>query len=91
MTRWGNQPDEDSLKLELANRANEVFETMLAFEPPSVRLVEKNVSPSNVEDPRFLSRLRSIMERRRVPKGIIDSLFSSGEAAPEQGELLPNR
>ena len=91
MTRWGNEPDEDSLKLELANRANEVFETMLAFEPPSVRLVEKNVSPSNVEDPRFLSRLRSIMERRRVPKAIIDSLFSSGEAAPEQGELLPNR
>lgn len=91
MTRWGNEPDEDSLKLELANRANEVFETMLAFEPPSVRLVEKNVSPSNVEDPRFLSRLRSIMERHRVPKAIIDSLFSSGEAAPEQGELLPNR
>ncbi|WP_189654794.1 hypothetical protein [Paracoccus mutanolyticus] len=48
-----------------------MFETMLAFEPPSVRLVEKNVSPSNVEDPRFLSRLRSIMERRRVPKAII--------------------
>lgn len=88
MTRWGNRPDDDSLRTELAIRANEVFENMLAFEPPSVRLVEKNVSPTNVEDPRFLSRLRTIMERRRVPKSIIDSLFASGEAAPEQGELL---
>jgi hypothetical protein len=88
MTRWGNRPDDDNLRAELENRANEVFETMLAFEPPSVRLVEKNVSPTNVEDPRFLSRLQIIMERRRVPKSIIDSLFASGEAAPEQGELL---
>jgi hypothetical protein len=88
MTRWGNLPDESSLRAELENRANEVFETMLSFEPPSVRLVEKNVSPTNVEDPRFLSRLRTIMERRRVPRAIIDSLFSSGDAAPKQGELL---
>jgi hypothetical protein len=88
MTRWGNRPDDNSLRMELAIRANEVFESMLAFEPPSVRLVEKNVSPTNVEDPRFLSRLRTIMERRRVPQSIIDSLFASGEALPEQGELL---
>lgn len=88
MTRWGNRPDEAGLRAELAIRADEVFETMLSFQPPSVRLVEKNVSPTNVEDPRFLSRLRTIMERRRVPKSIIDSLFASGEAAPEQGELL---
>jgi len=88
MTRWGNRPDEAGLRAELAIRADEVFENMLSFQPPSVRLVEKNVSPTNVEDPRFLTRLRTIMERRRVPKGIIDSLFASGEAAPEQGELL---
>lgn len=91
MTRWGNRPDDDRLRVELESRANEVFETMLAFEPPSVRLVEKNVSPSNVEDPRFLSRLRMIMERRRVPEAIINSLFSSGEVAPEQGKLLQSR
>lgn len=88
MTRWGNRPDEAGLRAELVIRADEVFENMLSFQPPSVRLVEKNVSPTNVEDPRFLTRLRTIMDRRRVPKGIIDSLFASGEAAPEQGELL---
>ena len=61
---------------------------MLEFEPPSIRLVEKNISPKNVEDPRFLDRLKTIMERRRVPKDIIESLFAAGGAAPEQLNLL---
>lgn len=89
MTRWGNRPEEGALKEELERRADEVFENMLAFEPPSFRLIEKNVSPANVEDPEFLNRLLTIMQRRRVPKHIIDSLFASGAAAPEQGSLLP--
>lgn len=84
MTRWGNRSNDDSLRAELENRADEVFKQMLEFEPPSVRIVEKNISPKNVEDPRFLDRLKTIMERRRVPKDIIDTLFASGEAAPEQ-------
>ena len=88
MTRWGNRLDEDSLRRELESRADEVFAGMLKFDPPSVRLVEKNVSPTNVQDPSFLNRLQTIMERRRVPKAIIDSLFASGAAAPEHGELM---
>jgi hypothetical protein len=88
MTRWGNSPGEDNLRAELGNRADEVFSEMLNFDPPSVRLVEKNISPKNVEDPRFIDRLKTIMERRRVPKEIIDSLFASGAAAPEQPDLL---
>ena len=88
MTRWGNRSDEDSLKTELTKRAIEVFDKMLDFQPPSIRLVEKNISPKNVEDPRFLDRLKTIMERRRVPSEIVESLFASGEAAPEQRELL---
>jgi hypothetical protein len=88
MTRWGTRPDESALKEELERRANEVFENMLSFEPPSFRLIEKNVSPANVDDPEFLNKLLSIMQRRRVPKHIIDSLFASGAAAPEQGRLL---
>lgn len=88
MTRWGNKNDDDSLRVELENRANEVFSEMLNFDPPSVRLVEKNISPKNVEDPRFIDRLKVVMERRRVPKDIIDSLFAIGGAAPEQPDLL---
>lgn len=61
---------------------------MLKFDTPSVRLVEKNISPRNVEDPRFIDRLKTVMEKRRVPKEIIDSLFATGGAAPEQADLL---
>ena len=88
MTRWGNRVDENSLREELENRANEVFSEMLDFDPPSVRIVEKNISPRNVEDPRFIDRLKSVMERRRVPKEMIESLFATGSAAPEQPDLL---
>lgn len=91
MTRWGNRSDDDSLREELENRANEVFSEMLNFDSPSVRLVEKNISPKNVEDPRFIDRLKTIMERRRVPKDIIESLFATGGAAPEQPDLLEDK
>ncbi|WP_281981364.1 hypothetical protein [Thalassorhabdomicrobium marinisediminis] len=87
MSHWGRTPDERSLREELKLRADEVFEKMLDFAPPSVRLVEKNVSPNNVEDPKFLEPLRRIMEKRRVPQEIIESLFASGGAAPEQPDF----
>ncbi|WP_116599984.1 hypothetical protein [Primorskyibacter marinus] len=88
MSQWGRTADEPALREELKDRADEVFDEMMNFAPPSVRLVEKNVSPKNVEDPKFLDPLRRIMEKRRVPKDIIDSLFASGGAAPEQPDLL---
>ena len=91
MTCWGNRADDDSLREELENRANEVFSEMLNFDPPSIRLVEKNISPKNAEDPRFIDRLKTIMERRRVPKDIIESLFATSNAAPEQPEFLEGR
>lgn len=88
ITRWRKRDDEHSLRKELENRADEVFTEMLKFDTPSVRLVEKNISPRNVEDPRFIDRLKTVMEKRRVPKEIIDSLFATGGAAPEQPDLL---
>lgn len=88
MSQWGRTPDEPALRDELKVRADEVFDEMMNFAPPSVRLVEKNVSPKNVEDARFVEPLRRIMEQRRVPKEIIESLFASGGAAPEQPDLL---
>jgi len=88
MTTYGRTSDKPSLEAELKLRADEVFKEMMNFAPPSVRLVEKNVSPRNVEDEKFLEPLRRIMEKRRVPKDIIKSLFASGGAAPEQPDLL---
>ena len=65
-----NMTDEDSLRDELKVRANKFFSEMLKFDPPLVRLVEKDISPKNVEDPQFINRLRSIMEKRPVPNNI---------------------
>jgi hypothetical protein len=59
-----------------------------AFEAPVVKIVYKNVAPENVQNNSFLDTLKRIMVTRRVPKEIIDSLFESGQAAPETGRFL---
>ena len=68
MTQWGNRTDENSLRDESGDRADKIFYEMLEFDPPSVRFVEKNFSPTSVEDPLFIDRLKAIKEKRHVPK-----------------------
>jgi hypothetical protein len=46
------------------------------------------VAPENIRDERFLEALRGIMLKRRVPRGIVDTLFESGQVAPESGTFL---
>lgn len=65
----GNKADENSLRNELDNRANEVFSEMLNFDPPSVGLLEKSISPKNVADPRRAPEFSTVFvdEGRQVP------------------------
>jgi hypothetical protein len=86
MERWGNGTDDASLQTELEARAEEVFNEMLNFAPPTVRLVEKNISPKNVEDEKFLEPLKQTMIKRRVRSEIIDTLFSTSGAAPVRSD-----
>ncbi|MCR9111156.1 hypothetical protein [Marivita sp. XM-24bin2] len=86
IVRWGDGTDDTSLKAELKIRAGEVFEEMLNFAPPTVRLVEKNISPRNVEDEKFLEPLKQTMIKRRVRREIIDTLFSTNGAAPVKSD-----
>jgi len=65
--------------------AQEIFENAVSFDPPKVKVLYKNVAPENIDDGTFLTVLRKIMVKRRVPQKIIDSLFESGEVAPESG------
>jgi hypothetical protein len=44
--------------------------------------------PQDKELKKTLEVLRTIMLKRRVPRAIIDSLFESGQAAPETGAFL---
>jgi hypothetical protein len=86
--RWNIQATPATLEAELRKLAGEVFNSAITFDPPVVRIVYKNVAPENVDDPRFLEELKRIMVLRRVPQAIIDSLFESGQAAPESGAFL---
>jgi hypothetical protein len=42
----------------------------------------------SIWDERFLDSLKKIMLKRRVPQTIIESLFESGQAAPETGAFI---
>jgi hypothetical protein len=53
-----------------------------------VKILYKNVAPENLRERAFLEVMRGIMLKRRVPRDIIDSLFESGQAAPETGAFL---
>ena len=53
-----------------------------------MKVLYKNVAPENIQDGAFLEVLKNIMVRKRVPQAIIESLFKSGQAAPETGAFV---
>lgn len=86
--RWGIEPTPEKIKAELQKLAQELFQSAITFDAPAVKILCKNVAPENIRDKRFLDALRKIMLKRRVPQAIIESLFESGQAAPETGAFL---
>lgn len=89
--RWGIEPTREKIRSELERLAQEIFASAISFDPPVVKVLYKNVAPENLRDGTFLDVLKTIMVKRRVPHGIIDSLFESGHAAPETGAFLGRR
>jgi hypothetical protein len=86
--RWGIEATPDKIAAELQRLAQEIFESAVSFDAPVVKILYKNVAPENLRESAFLEVLRTIMLKRRVPHAIIDSLFESGQAAPETGAFL---
>jgi len=84
-SRWSIEPTPDRIRVELQRLAEEIFEKAVTFDEPKMKVLYKNVAPENVRDPAFLDVLEEIMIKRRVPREIINSLFESGQAAPEAG------
>ena len=84
MNSYGHDKTQAGIEAELRRRAEQIFEDILHFEPPTVRVVEKNISPKNVEDPLFAQKLMDLMTKRHVPDHIIRSLFASEEAVKAQ-------
>jgi hypothetical protein len=86
--RWEIEPADENIRAELQRLAQQLFESAVTFEPPDVKLLYKNVAPENIRDERFLEPLKKIMIKRGVPSAIINTLFESGQAAPETGAFL---
>jgi hypothetical protein len=86
--RWGIAPTPANITMELKRLAQDLFQRTIAFEPPVLKILYKNVAPENVRDEKFLGPLKEIMITKRVPQAIIESLFESGLAAPETGTFL---
>jgi hypothetical protein len=102
LPRWRQKPPsifakhgvsvmEEILKQEMDSIVKEIAEKAISFDPPEVRIVYKSVSPESVQQRDFLGPLREVMRRRRVPRTIIESLFSTGEAAPATAGTTPMR
>ena len=86
--RWGIEATPEKIRAELQKLAQELFESAIAFDAPVVKILYKNVAPENIRDAKFLDALKRIMLKRRVPQVIVESLFESGQAAPETGAFL---
>ena len=86
--RWNIEPTRENIRNELQRMAQEMFEKAISFDEPKVRILYKNVAPENIRESAFLDVLKTIMVKRRVPREIIESLFESGQVAPETGAFL---
>ena len=86
--RWSIEATPEKIRGELQRLAQELFKSAITFDAPVVKFLYKNVAPENIRDNRFLEALKSIMLKKRVPQAIIESLFESGQAAPETGSFL---
>jgi hypothetical protein len=80
--RYGLQPSPANLEQQLRRIAQELLRKAISLDPPRVRVVYKSIAPESVRDSEFLEPLKKIMERRGVPFAMINSLFTSGDAAP---------
>jgi hypothetical protein len=86
-TNYRTQATPDNIRAALKRTASDLFSSAVAFEPPVVKVLYKNVSPENIRDPAFLDALKASMHKRKVPPEIINSLFESGQVAPETGKF----
>jgi hypothetical protein len=87
-SRWSIEATPENIRNELQRLAQEIFESAISFDEPKVKILYKNVAPENLQNTMFLEVLERIMVKRRVPREIVNSLFETGQAAPETGAFL---
>jgi hypothetical protein len=82
VTHYVPNPTRSDLEEYIRAIAESLFQDTVEYEPPQVRIVYKSIAPESIDDAAFLPSLRQALKRKRIPPSVIDSLFTSGEAAP---------
>ena len=81
----GDNPDR--IKAEILRRADDLFSRIVNYAPPEVSVNYKGIVIEDIEDPEFRATLRAAMEKARVDKDTLDTLFETGDAAAAQGSF----
>jgi hypothetical protein len=87
-SRWNIEPTDENIAKHLEDLSMDIFKSAVTFDPPIIKILYKNVAPENIRDAKFLDTLKQIMLKKRVPREIVDSLFESGQAAPQSGAFV---
>ena len=72
------------IKAEILKRADDLFSKIVNYAPPEVIVNYKGIVIEDIEDPGFRAILRAAMEKARVDKNTLDTLFETGDAAAAQ-------
>ena len=85
MKKFRPTPTPIDIRIELERQAQVIFDKAISFETPKIRVLYKLIAPATTRDPAFLEPLEAIMAKKWVPKSIIETLFETGQTAPETG------
>jgi hypothetical protein len=85
-TRYGVEPTDENLKLDLKDRVATMVNEAFSFQNPVVRMIPKDVSLQSIHNKEFRALLEKAM-RGKVPVAEINSLFGVGDAAPSQASF----
>lgn len=81
ITRFNPKPSVAELREELEHLCLHAVEQAFTFEEPDVRIVPKDIAAESAQQERFLERLRTAMEKKRIPRARINKMFEMWDAA----------
>lgn len=77
-------PSEETLRQDIREQADQLFDEIVKLEGPDVTVVYKDIAFEDLKDTDFMSGLRSVMAKGGVKAEELDRLFEHGEAASGQ-------
>ncbi len=81
-------PTAENIESDLRALAGKMFNDAVDFDPPILRTLYKNVALETIETPQFVNALKALMAKQGAPSDLIESLFETGQAAPEKNSFV---